>query len=141
MSGGGNEVSATGREYINELAVVALEEYGLLGASPRFLRAGRGKHIFRVVSPGGGDVLLRMYAPPVSAKRRRRFSEPALRSQLLWQESLRREAGLSMSEPVRTPRGSLTVRASTQSVPRDLACSLAGSRGIRESRRRCLRRT
>ena len=124
MSGGGNGVSAIGKERIHELAVAALEEYGLPEASPRFLRAGRGKHIFRVASPDGEDLLLRLYAPPVSAKRRRSFSEPALRSQLLWQESLRHEAGLPVPEPVRTPEGSLTVRASTRNVPEGRSCVL-----------------
>lgn len=123
MSGGGYGVSATRKGHLHELAVAALEEYGLPEASPSFLRAGRGKHIFRVTSPGG-DFLLRMYAPPVSAKRRRSFSEPALRSQLLWQESLRREAGLPVPEPVRAPGGSLTVSASTRSIPEARSCVL-----------------
>lgn len=106
------------------MASAALGEYGLPEASPRFLRAGRGKHIFRVALPDGEDLLLRMYAPPVSAKRRRSFSEPALRSQLLWQESLRREAGLPVPEPVRAPGGSLTVRASTRNIPEARSCVL-----------------
>lgn len=124
LGGGGKEVRATGGYRLQELAATALKEYGLPGANPHFLRAGRGKHIFRVSSPDRGGLLLRMYAPPVSAKRKRSFSEPALRSQLLWQESLRREAGLPVPEPVRTPGGALTARAATQSVPEARFCVL-----------------
>ena len=115
--------SRTGEAQLRtELARSALEQYGMQDANVALIRArGGGTLVFRASSSGTGkDFLLKMYLPPRSERRALSRSEDALRSQLLWQSALRREAELPVQEPVLTSEGELTslARADGSAEPR-----------------------
>ena len=104
-----------------ELARSALQQYGMQDANVALIRArGGGTLVFRATSAGTGeDFLLKMYLPPRSQRKVVSRSEDALRSQLLWQSALRREAELPVQEPVPTSEGELTSIARVEGVEED----------------------
>lgn len=113
-----------------ELAVNALRAYGLEDIELELIKVRRkngkllaerrdGKLVFRVSAPGQPEMTLKLYSDPTSSREKRIRSEEALRSQLLWQEALIGEAGISVQEPIRTSEGEFTARISTGSVQRD----------------------
>ncbi len=103
----------------------ALEQYGMADAGFDLIlvRRQEGKLVFKV-SSSGEEYLLKMYPPPRSKRRAVSRSEAALRSQLLWQAALRREAGIPAPEPVPISGGSLTGRASAKDMPEPRLCVL-----------------
>jgi Ser/Thr protein kinase RdoA (MazF antagonist) len=85
---------------LRALAGAALAAYGLQGAELALLEVKQNA-TFRVDGPAAGErYLLRLCMPG-------RYGEAALRSELHWLQSLRRETGLVVPEPVPARDGSL----------------------------------
>lgn len=104
-----------------ELAEIALQPYELPDVRLRPLRAIGNKQIFRVSSPKKGNFLLLLYAPTQVENGQKSSkpqailrSEPAVYSQMLWLEDLRRNMSLAVSEPVADKYGSLVGRVHSE---------------------------
>ncbi len=121
-----HSANAVEKRLQEQLARNALGQYGMADARLGLIgfHHKERKLVFKVTASGEEEYLLKMYPPPRSKGKAERYSEAALRSQLLWQSALRREAGLSVPEPVATSEGSLTSRASAKGA-KSRVCALA----------------
>lgn len=113
------------QSFTRRLAQAVLEGYSLRDARLELLRHDFVQ-VFRVVSPGGEVLALRLYRmpraePPRSdARASTGFalrSPQTLRQQLAWLSALRRETGLLVPEPVPAADGSLVGRVSVEGAP------------------------
>lgn len=102
-------------------AEAALKQYSLRDARFAILRKHPRRLLFRVESPTRGRFLLRIYRG-----RNDQFtgSEDVLRSELLWLQALRREARLTVPEPIPAVDGSLVSHVSLEGESKPRRCVL-----------------
>jgi Ser/Thr protein kinase RdoA (MazF antagonist) len=98
------------------LAQRVIGAWGLGGATTRLI-AHRWNTTFRVLGSDGGRYLLRIHHPGQQ-------SVASVNSGLLWQAALRRDAGLSVPEPVEAVSGSLVVTAGLEGETDKRLCTL-----------------
>jgi Ser/Thr protein kinase RdoA (MazF antagonist) len=106
---------------LSNWAEAALEQYGLQDARFALLKKDQYKLVFRIESPTRERFLLRIYRG-----RNNQFtaSEEVLRSELLWLQALRREAHLTVPEPIPATDGSLVSYASLDRESKPRRCVL-----------------